>query len=568
MSYDPEIKVYYGTNGDAGSRLVPAPKLSISTEMIYANDNIIGYSYILNISGYATALDLSSTQTTKEGLKPLSSAIKKLRDVVTKNGSSLYAVDRDANIVLQANGGTLRSFTINESDNNWVNYAPYSAQIEFNEIIVNGCSISDNVSCNTLSINNDSHSPNLVDITKHKLKSFNDNWTFDIGETAYQTSSVFPNHHFNVQYAVSATGKHFINDSGKLLPAWEQAKNFVQDRLHSQVTALIPNILKRQAITGCSGVEDLGSLHDTGFPGLLNINPNAYKVFNESITCDFSESEGSFSATYNAIIKYSVSNSFYHGNTLHSVVMTTGHQDDNKTTNKTMSVQGTITGLVEGGIIRSPKPIQLPSSGKLFTAGNNNTTKYNEALTGYNLISNGSDLTAAFKTQLGISPAALGVSSQCSTSSGVIPSSHNVSHNYTDGIITYNTEYNSNRACLNDRSYRNVTISVTDSVPLTAEFVIPGRSSGPLIQYLNALSPRRINLNIEGAMDTRTCCLTNFASEVANICSSIESNYGLPADAPGKNVANNFILTQDQQTINHIDGSYSISRSYVVCDGI
>jgi hypothetical protein len=567
MSYDPEIKVYYGTNGDADSRIIPAPKLSISTEMVYANDTVVGYTYILNITGYATALDLSVSNV-DTGIKSLSGAIKKLRDIFTKNSSNLYAVDKNANIVLQAVGGTLRSFTINESNNNWVNYAPYSAQIEFNEIEINGCAISENISCGNLSISSDSHSSNLVDINKYKLKSFNDSWSFDIGETAYQTSSVFSNHHFNVQYSISAVGKHFINDTGKLLPGWEQAKNFVQDRLHGQITALIPSILKRQAITGCSSTTDLSAIHDTGFPGLLSISPSTYKVFNESITCDFSEADSSFSATYNAIVKYSVSNAFYHGNTLHSVVMTTGHQDDNKTTNKSISIQGTITGLVEGGVIRSPKPITLPSSGKLFTTASNNTTRYSEALTGYNLISSGSDLTSDFKDVLGISPTALGISSQCSTSGGVIPSSHNVGHNYTDGIITYNVEYNSNRACLNDRSYRNVTVVVSDSVPLTAEFVIPGRAGGPLIQYLNALSPKRITLNIEGALDTRTCCLSNLATEVANICSSIESNYGLPSDTPSKNVANNFILTQDQQTINSIDGSYSISRSYVICDVI
>lgn len=574
MSYDPEIKVYYGTNGDAGDRLVPAPKLSVSTEMIYANDNVIGYAYIVTLSGYATALDLTVTQTQSSGLKPISAAIQKLRDILTKNGSSLYAVDKSSNIVLQAKGGILRSFNVSESDNNWVNYAPFTAQIEFNEIEINGCSVSQNISCSTLSINTATEAQNLLDINKYKIKSFNDNWSFDIGDTAYQTSSTFPNHHFTVEYTISATGKHFINDNGKMLPAWEQAKNFVQNRLHAQVTALIPNILKRQATTGCSGTQTLGTIHATGSPGILDINAASggfslvlYKVYNESVSCDFSEAEGSFSATYSAIIKYSASNTFYHGNTLHEVTLTQTHQDDNKIQNKSISVQGTITGLVEGGIIRSPKPIQLPNTGKIFTSANSTVTKYSEALTGYQKISNGSDLTSAYKTQLGITHTALGLSGPCLTS-GVVPSSHSVAHNYTDGVITYNLEYNSNRACQDIRSYRNINLTVTDSVPLTAEFIIPGRANGPLIQYLNAMSPKRISLTIEGALDNRSCCYADIESEVANICATIGANYGLPSDVPSKTVNSNFLLTQDQQTINPIDGSYSVNRSYVVCDSI
>jgi hypothetical protein len=234
-------------------------------------------------------------------------------------------------------------------------------------------------------------------------------------------------------------------------------------------------------------------------------------------------------------------------------------QRDNKTTNVSISIQGSITGLVPGGLINNPNIIQLPSSGKLFITQENNTTKYSNALAAYSVVSNGSDLIDAIKTEMGVTKEELLVSGGCITSPKA--ASFSSTHDYTNGVVSYSSEYKSNRSCSNSSSYRNISISVENGTPIIAEFVIPGRADGPIIQRIGPNSPTRISVNIEGVSEQPSCC-TDVASSVSDICSG---GLSLPSDIPSAEIPN-AVLTQNQETFNSIDGSYSISRSYIKYD--
>jgi hypothetical protein len=159
------------------------------------------------------------------------------------------------------------------------------------------------------------------------------------------------------------------------------------------------------------------------------------------------------------------------------------------------------------------------------------------------------------KTLLNINAAELLISGSCISSPRA--SSFSSTHDYTTGTISYSAEYNSSRACLNNSSYRSISISVEDSTPMVAEFVIPGRQNGPIIQKLGPYTPKRVNVNIEGFSESLISCCPN----VSNVCSGL----GLPADIPDKEIGG-MILVQNQETINSIDGSYNISRSYIKRD--
>ena len=553
MSYDPGSKVYYGTNGSASDRLVPAPKVSFSTEMVYANDTVAGYSYIVSLNGYATALDLTTGGANEYGLKDMSDAIHKVREIFSLNGGSLYVTDKNDSVIMECRGGTVRSLSFEESSNNWVNYAPYKIEIEFSEIIISGCNISNTINCSTPSINSGT-SPNLIDLVKYKVKSFNDSWSFNISESAYSNQSM------EVEYTISATGKSFYNDQKKLLPAWEQAKNFVQDRIYEQVTGLISGVLNRTPTTdGCAGTKTLAQLHAIGSPGGLDTSiANNYAIYNETISCETGEAEGTFSATYKSILKLNSTNPRF-ANCIHTMNKTKSVQRDNKTTNVSISIQGSITGLVPGGLINNPNIIQLPSSGKLFITQENNTTKYSNALAAYSVVSNGSDLIDAIKTEMGVTKEELLVTGDCITSPKA--TSFSSTHDYTNGVVSYSSEYNSNRSCSNSSSYRNISISVENGTPIIAEFVIPGRADGPIIQRIGPNSPTRISVNIEGVSEQPSCC-TDVSSSVSDICSG---GLSLPSDIPSAEIPN-AVLTQNQETFNSIDGSYSISRSYIKYD--
>lgn len=563
MSYNPNVKTYYGSSVQSATRVSPSPLISFNTELVYANDVVIGYTYMVTLSGNATALDLVNDNNAY-GIGDVSAAIEKIRDTFSHNGYNLYIVNQSNITIFEGRGGMIRDISFQESGNNWVNYAPYQVVIEFNEVLINGCAITNpTLGCTGTTL--DTPTINLVDVSKYRIKAFNDGWSFNLGDNIYNNYGEFQNQHFEIEYKISATGKNYFKSNDEVLPAWEQAKNFVQDRLYTQVTGLIRQILQREGNgDGCVATQTLGMLHALGVdtthsttsspyvttsttrgPGSLDLNSSTHKIYNESISCDTSEADGTFSATYKAILKYyPVSTTFYAGDTLHTFTVNTSHQDDNRSMVRNISVQGSITGLIEGGIINSPHILELPRAGKLLLASDTSNSKYAVAKSAYNMIGTDSDLTNNFKNHLNISSFL-----DTDTCGNPQPSSHSVTHDYTNGIITYNTDFNSIRACQGDRSYRNISMTIEDSVPMTAEFVIPGRANGPLIQYLGINTPKKISLNIEGVVDRSTNSLV-----------------GLPNDVP-MDLGTSYKLTQSQDTYNPIDGSYSITRAYIQCEG-
>lgn len=559
MSYDPGAKVSYGKDSNSATDIVPAPQISFNTEMVYANDSVSGYSYTFTLNGNATALNLV-TNNNGSGLKDTISSIEKIRSIFSLNGGSLYVKNSDDNTILECRGGIIKSIVFNESGNNWFNYAPYKVDIEFNEVLINGCNVNNTISCNNLSINSNSLSSNLIDISKYKIKSFNDGWSFNISDQSYNSYSFFQNQYIDIEYKISVTGKHFYNDNQKLLPAWEQAKNFAQDRLYNQVKGLIGNILNRGSGTdGCSGGQSPNNLYPVSSPGGIDgISSSTHKIYNETISCEVGEAEGTFSATYKAILKYSSNNNLIGVDCIHTFNNTKSVQDDGRSRTISLSVQGNITGLIPGGLINNPNTIQLPKNGKLFINNNSSITKYSKALTAYKTIIVNGDIDPQIKDIMDITMETLEVQGSCIDPASYPPAvSFTATHDYTGGNISYSVEYNSNRACQNNRSYRNITISVEDSTPIIAEFVVPGRANGPIIQKINADTPKRVNVSIEGVVDPKCCA--DIANEVANICGGLSL---LPNDLPPA-IINNMKLTQNQETVNIIDGSYSINRAYI-----
>ena len=206
----------------------------------------------------------------------------------------------------------------------------------------------------------------------YKVKSFSDTWTFSLDDTIYNSYNFdtvnFNNEHFNITYSINAVGKHyFVNN--KLIPAWEQAKNFCQNRLYNQINNLIDTTLARsQSDDGCVTLGTLQTVFGSGsyylLDGLDNIN---YDIFNEKISCETSEAEGSFSLTYTAILKrVSGDETYNHPNTIHTFNTTRSVQDDGKNKTTTTTVNGNIQGLIKGGLIHGSGIFTLPNNGQIL----------------------------------------------------------------------------------------------------------------------------------------------------------------------------------------------------------
>lgn len=569
MSYNPTAKVYYISPGDGGpnenNRLVPAPRISINQELIYANDIVIGYTPIITINGYATSLDARNiTPGITYDFDNTVGAIQKFKNIINSSGGTFLVTDSSGAELLKATGGTIRNFTIDQSDNRWVNYAPYSVEIDFNELWLGDCDGIVQKNCG-LPYDGLTESPQLLDMKKYRVKSFSDSFSVELSEdTMYNSFSLaslgINNHHLAISYTINATGKHYFSSDFKLMPAWEQAKRFVQFKLIEQIKNRLTQNFMQRASGGCSVLGDLSSIYSSSSPSFIdNLTSTNFGFYNETISCDVSETEGTFSATYNALLKRK--NVGTNSSVLHTISTTVNTTDSGGQKNITVSVNGNIQGLIEGGLLKTTNILELPNNGAILSYQDSSTSsKYSNALSAFNDIATKEDLNSNIKSFFGITNQALGVTGNCVNANGVPkPSSHSVSHNYIEGSISYDTSYNTQTACYNDRSFTNISVGVEDSVDIVAEFIVPGRSKGPIIQKINSKTPKKITLNIDGTIDKQCCVILD-----GNVYDTICSGLSLPDSIPSSTIAG-MKLTQDQFVYNPIDGSYSISRAYTAC---
>jgi hypothetical protein len=572
--YNASLEVYYCKQSESpGSshRIAPAPQISISPEIYYANDNVIGYTYNITLNGYANALRKEiNAGSTAYGLSGVIDHMGDLREIFNTNGGNLY-VKQGSNELLVAKGATIKNIQFNESDNRWVNYSPFTIELEFNEIDLKGCDNNATIACsssifhqiaNTKNISN-----NLIDIQQYKIKEFTDKWTFTIDDQIYNSYDDTYNNTFRVSYNISATGKnYYINDN--LVPAWQQARLFVQDRLYKQVFSLINGQLQIEGSNdnACNATKDLSQIHSTDniaprTGGLLqnfstprDIAPT-YDVYNEQITCDTSESDGSFSVTYEAILKkYNssispVGNAAIHTFTKNITVNTEQNVD------ATISVQGTIQGLVRGGFIYHNNDFNLPQNGTFITTIDSVETKYSNALDYYTTqVGSGTDLSDSIKQKLNIKKSQLLIKG---TDGYPRVSNFTIDHNYHTGSITYNATYDRSLVLSLEKGFTNISITRQDPVDIIQEFIIPGRIQGPIIQKLNMKTARTVSVNIEGASPANKTC------NITDICSMIPY-FSIKNFEQVLSESNSWIKTREDYTTNAMDGSYSISLEYTL----
>lgn len=570
MSYDPKTKLYYLKNNEAYSennRIVPAPQLSLTPEYYYANDIAIGYTYNVNLNGYATPIDLREETPQISSVSGVIENVQYIKNLFNGNGGTLLLLDPSNQTIARFIGGTVRSLNFAESDNSLVNFAPYTCSIEFNEIELGDCEGIINVDCSTLPSGiNSTESPELIDMKLYKVKSFNDSWTFELSDQIYSSynfseeSGQFHNEYLTATYTINCTGKHYFVDD-KLLPAWEQAKNFVQKRLRDKVSALPNQILTRKSSEDlCVAEQSLSDVFGSGNDYLLDeLNTSDFGIYNEKISCETSEAEGSFTATYSCIIKRKITDDIVDPDVLHTISVVKTINNDNKTGKvTTISVDGSIQGLLPAGFIDTDSNFELPTNGQFIITSTPTTSKYDNAWSAYQKVGTSSQLLDDYKRLLGITFEALGAEGECLSDELPQHTSHSLTHNYKEGIVTYKTEFDTTQACLINKSYRNIVVTIQDKIPITVEHIVPGRADGPIIQRIDVDRPKKISIAIDGVLDLEDCCYS--MSGLVN-CEADNTIADIPAfDTTGLK------LTEDKFTKGQ-DGSYSINRTYICCEG-
>lgn len=577
--------------------------------------------------------------------------INRIRKILTQNGGLLIVKDRSHRTILKASGGILRNFSINESK--WTDTASYTATLEFNYVEFMGNNTNPVYSPDgpNNSFMESSSYPNsendeiinagLLNFKKYKLKKFEDGWKINFSkegmnswgytdnnnrlgieeENGDQKDLGFNNLTFTIDYQVSATGRQdfvYTNDAvPKVSPAWQQAKDFCQLRLNRQVKTLIQHTLASNKAPGqldatCNpGTTPVADLYNpvltgdgllSGMNQVIGLDIIEYDVFNEKIDCNVSESEGTFSLSYKAIIKAKHTYKdnepmFTTDNTTHTFSTSINTDNSSGTPIKTMSIKGKIQGLTPGGLIKHPDNLEMPATNSsLFLVRTPGKTKYEHALDCFKKICNYDfynqgkignygkrDLKPAFKEMLGIRdylyPQTIGSKSPidieynpdntATVADPPHPSSFNISQNFSEGSIEYTVTY-SNNGC--DPEFRQVSIQTNEPVEVFATFSPPGSADigkpCPIIQRLGTKTSKKITISItgldlstEGSYNIGTGYPTEKWSALGVFDCNCDDAY-LPIDLPA--IPPGAILTQKSYTHNPLDSTYSINLSYVV----
>ena len=616
-----EIMVFYGPVKEIGDdlrngvdasgiypqyKLSPSPFINISTSINYANDNIVGYKYSIDIEGTVVP----------SGNVPISLAktagnISEHRKKLTRYGSYLFVYDNtNRTVLLEGQNGLLQSLAYNESNNNWLKSVPYRATIEFQELIFNAedvdkCSSGGDIGADSLS-------RNLIDRDKYKIKSFNDQWSISAdAETLYSDIKYLDtsqegfrpaflktdNLTYNVRYTIDAEGMNYSKWNGTenlVVPAWEQAKSFCQDRLFTEVKKLAENICYINANTACEATSTLANLYGESQKGLL-FEANKFKIYNESVRCETSEGAGSFSAEYSAILKIErpTENGFSNEAVRHTFtksVQTEKNGIQKSATNeilenKVITIEGEIQGFVEGGLLFAQNSdYELPQTGYLIVQRTSQNEKYNNALLFAQKffdnanIEKAKDIHENYKGQyeFGLRPEDFMQETGGLTDiEHAKPETFNISKDYANGIISYSAKYSTGKTG-GRHKYSNTSIEIQRGVPVIATFQLPNggyitesnpSGVGVIIQDMGTKTRDVMNITIEGNdPDSKLGYISiedpDSYLKVYNFLASNNGNFYLPTDI---SYPSGSVLTERTKTTNILTGSYSIKLAYILC---
>ena len=613
---DPVVTMFYNE-----SALIPAPTFSYSTVLVYNNDLVTGYNYTITLNGYCIPKGDSDEPNT---VSNVFNKIRTIENIFSSNGGAL-SIKSDNKPLIYATDVKVISVSFNEASNNWSRFAPYTVQLECNHLFLGTDLTSKEADIisgkDDPNFSDSLHSPNIVNMENHKIKSFNENFNINVDDNIFSQLAIYvennpnintppktfiSNNYYNISLTVSATGRHDVVVAGgqkTTLPAWEHAKRFVHNRLMTQLSRIANNF---EFFMRHGNNVNLEQLHNPNLQNQKLIDQSlspSFSLYNETINFSVSESEGSFEATYNAIVKQNCliqnqpgvsmgcTNAALH--TINKAVNKTYNaNEETDTTNQeiSISINGEIKGLIPGYNIgadsRAPfKIASLPSVGGSFATTTPNGVGVNvrmdrtmNAEACFNNIFNfvDFDFNQAYKDTLGINATNL----QINPATKILPSKMNLTRNYIEGTINYSAEYNNTFNC--PTNHFSVDISVEEPIPIIAEFIIPNNnnhtygtgggtpepSGFPIIQNLGTETAKKINVTINGNLgdDFDKCCLGTDDSNTWNMLDyEIFNNKGpciLPSGLILPVISPNYVLTSKTKKTTYPQGNFTISLSY------
>jgi len=315
----------------------------------------------------------------------------------------------------------------------------------------------------------------LVALSGAFISNYSESWDIQVddsnnGEIYDHELGLIAPRSYKISHSINATGKtHYMHKDPDVttptkIPAWESARKFVTNRLHSDGTNGYPNVLGK-----------IGS-------GTMNLITK-YGGFNLVRTENLSEAAGSFSVTENWFLSSGVAYEKFNLSVSSS--------------NSSPFVQVSINGNVKGlstfspsGIIHGgndDKSIQ-DSAIPAITAYDNALNKYNE-ITNSGFFGVGSHAYRRANNMV-----AVALNSQ--------PASVTIGANKFTGDLTYALAFD-NRPTNIISGAVTEDIQINDTYPGDVFAVIPvlGRRTGPVLQYIGGRTEHRRDVAISLVMD-------------------------------------------------------------------
>jgi hypothetical protein len=407
------------------------------------------------------------------------------------------------------------------------NFAPEDQLVDYEGTFVNGDLRTTDTDISTLLSSQDTAF----------IETYSEDWGIEADD---QTGESVDNPiTYRISHSLSATGKTVYGPAstsynyqtstiGSLnVPAWEQAKRFVQKKLSGGGTGIqYPNIIGQ-----------IGS-------GTINL-VNSYGGYNHVRTEQINVTEGTYSVSENWILSSGKANEVYNLST--------------STSNSDPFITVQIDGAIKG--LRNFSPVY--GSGLGSANFNAVSGAYANALSKYNEISNSGRFGL-------ISPIYKRANNLVAVALNSQPVSMSLSSNQYTGDISYNLSFN-NRPTNIISGVIAESIQVNDTYPGDIFAIIPvlGRTTGPVLQYIGGRTEYKRDVSISLTMDytkiaygdkrntlilKKPSLVEPTASQIAGLINELS-----PKNEPG---VRKYFISPPSESWNPKEGTYSFNISW------
>lgn len=454
----------------------PIPFMRVEKQFVKTPDDL-NIGMLINVTLEGTVV---ATSTNDNGIVTVADYMDQIRTAFFEDGRVFAAMcsGPDGDTIFFSGNPRVKSLSFERSDDNWVYTAPYTIELEFDDISPweNGQNAE---SFGSLYLKEASETWNVEQGTESSF------FNFRLGTNAEDLYDNGPNI-FRLEHNVSAVGKSHYTKAGNT-NAGEIKKSAIQNAKEWVVSRLLP--------VETDGADIKAYLMQTGVYNNLSAL-SKYYVLNHvrTVTEDIKEARYTVNETWVGISGSSATLSKAIEN--YNVNVVRGTSDDLTR----VTIEGNIQGLEER------------NWGNLTTNFSIDSSKYANASGYWNAVASADKIfkRAELFSKSEINTHNTWVGASFSRNLNPTPVNQTVGHNPANGIITYNYEFNDRPIlCFSSAAkavQESIVISDTSQADVIAKLTVLGRAAGPILQDLGTKTEATRTLTIDLVVPPANIC--------------------------------------------------------------